>query len=66
VGEAERDAIVGLRRNKPTWGPKKLKGWLELKRPQVAWPAGLRRFVVEELKLKNANTRSGHGTSTTA
>jgi putative transposase len=39
VGEAERDAIVGLRRNKPTWGPKKLKGWLELQRPQVAWPA---------------------------
>jgi putative transposase len=39
VGKAERDAIVALRRKKPTWGPKKLKRWLELKRPQVAWPA---------------------------
>jgi transposase InsO family protein len=39
LAEGLGKAIVTLRRKKPTWGPKKLKGWLELKKPQVAWPA---------------------------
>jgi putative transposase len=39
LGEAERKAIVALRRAKPTWGPKKLQWRLELDHPQVAWPA---------------------------
>src|SRR4026209_1896345 len=30
VGQAERDAILALRREQPTWGPKKLKRRLEL------------------------------------
>ena len=34
-----REAVVALRRAKPTWGPKKLKRRLELDHPQVAWPA---------------------------
>ena len=34
-----RGAIVGLRRRQPTWGPKKVKRWLERKRPDVVWPA---------------------------
>jgi transposase InsO family protein len=39
VGKTERDALVALRRDQPTWGPKKLKRRLELDHPQVAWPA---------------------------
>jgi putative transposase len=34
-----REAIVGLRGKRPTWGPKKLKRHLELDHPDVAWPA---------------------------
>jgi transposase InsO family protein len=39
VGQAERDAILALRRDQPTWGPKKLKRRLELDHPQISWPA---------------------------
>ena len=39
VGQAERDAILALRREQPTWGPKKLKRRLELDHPQISWPA---------------------------
>ena len=39
LSEKVREAIVALRRKKPTWGPKKLKRRLELDHPQVAWPA---------------------------
>jgi len=39
VDKTEREAIVALRRKKPTWGPKKLKRRLELDHAQVAWPA---------------------------
>jgi len=39
LSEAVHDAIVGLRRDQPTWGPKKVKRWLELNRPNVMWPA---------------------------
>jgi putative transposase len=31
--------IVELRRERPTWGPRKLRAYLERKRPQSAWPA---------------------------
>jgi putative transposase len=34
-----REAVMALRRAKPTWGPKKLKRRLELDHPQVVWPA---------------------------
>jgi len=33
------DAIVALRREHPTWGPRKLKAWLERERPRTRWPA---------------------------
>jgi putative transposase len=39
LSKAVRGAIVGLRRRQPTWGPKKVKRWLERKRPDVVWPA---------------------------
>ena len=34
-----RDAIVGLRRARPTWGPKKLRAVLQQREPCQAWPA---------------------------
>jgi transposase InsO family protein len=33
------EAVVALRRAKPTWGPKKLKRRLELDHPRTGWPA---------------------------
>lgn len=33
------DAIIALRRQHPTWGPRKLKAWLERERPRKRWPA---------------------------
>ena len=33
------EQILGLRRQRPTWGPKKLRGYLERKCPQRKWPA---------------------------
>jgi len=33
------EAVVDLRRSHPTWGPKKIREWLERKRPRVSWPA---------------------------
>ncbi len=34
-----RAEIIELRKRHPTWGPKKLKAWLERRRPGVPWPA---------------------------
>jgi len=39
LSEEVREAIVGLRRHRPTWGPKKVKRRLELDHPDVVWPA---------------------------
>lgn len=33
------DQIVALRKERPSWGPKKLRAYLEGKHPDVAWPA---------------------------
>ena len=33
------EAIVDVRAEHPTWGPKKIRAWLERKRPSQAWPA---------------------------
>jgi transposase InsO family protein len=38
--DAEREAaIVGVRRDHPTWGPKKIRAYLQCGRPEVTWPA---------------------------
>jgi transposase InsO family protein len=36
---AVRDAVLGLRRRYPTWGPKKLRALLQEREPARAWPA---------------------------
>jgi putative transposase len=41
-----RNAIVDLRARHPSWGPKKLKGSLEVEFPDVPWPA---RSTIAEL-----------------
>jgi putative transposase len=33
------EQVLALRRQRPTWGPKKLRGYLERKCPQRNWPA---------------------------
>jgi transposase InsO family protein len=39
VDEARRAAILGVRHKHATWGPKKVKAWLEHHRPETMWPA---------------------------
>ena len=39
VGEAAEAAIVALRAKHPSWGPKKIKAWLERHHWQATWPA---------------------------
>jgi transposase InsO family protein len=39
MGEAVAEAILGLRRERPRWGPRKLRAYLAARRPQQRWPA---------------------------
>jgi transposase InsO family protein len=39
MSEPVRKAIVEARRRHPTWGPRKLRAWLERRQPHVSWPA---------------------------
>ncbi|MEM9463228.1 MAG: IS481 family transposase [Myxococcota bacterium] len=39
LDEAAAEAIVALRKEHPTWGPKKLLAYLSTKDPEVQWPA---------------------------
>jgi putative transposase len=33
------EAVIAVRAAHPSWGPKKIKAWLSMKRPQTVWPA---------------------------
>ena len=39
ISEALERAVVEARRTRPSWGPKKLKAWLEQREPATLWPA---------------------------
>jgi transposase InsO family protein len=39
ISEAQAEAIVGLRRAHPSWGPRKLRAKLAQRAPEQAWPA---------------------------
>jgi Transposase and inactivated derivatives len=39
MADAERDAVIALRRSHPHWGPKKLRAVLEARAPERVWPA---------------------------
>jgi transposase InsO family protein len=39
IDPAITDAVVALRKQRPTWGPRKLLSRLSLDRPEIVWPA---------------------------
>src|SRR5579864_9653532 len=39
ITQAQAEAIVGLRRQHPSWGPKKLRAKLLTRAPEQHWPA---------------------------
>ena len=39
ISEAQAEAIVGVRREHPSWGPKKLRAKLPERAPAQGWPA---------------------------
>jgi putative transposase len=39
IDPAITDAVVALRKRRPTWGPRKLLARLSIDRPQIEWPA---------------------------
>ena len=39
LSEGVAEAIVGLRRQRPRWGPRKLRAYLQARQPQRNWPA---------------------------
>ena len=39
IDPAITDAVVALRKQRPTWGPRKLLARLSLDRPEIVWPA---------------------------
>jgi putative transposase len=39
VAPSIEEAIVGLRKRYPFWGPRKLRAWLEKHHPETRWPA---------------------------
>ena len=39
ISQAQREAIVGIRRAHPSWGPKKLRAKLCARSPEESWPA---------------------------
>jgi len=51
--------IVALRRQRPTWGPKKLRAWLVRHEPDTSWPAASTIGVlVREHGLSHPRSRS--------
>jgi len=59
-------AILALRRDRPHWGPRKLRAILERERPEVAWPAAssigdlLRRQGLSDKRRRRHTLRSPH------
>jgi putative transposase len=39
VSEHALEIVMALRERYPTWGPKKLRAWLDRHEPQIKWPA---------------------------
>ena len=39
IAESVERRLIEARRQHPSWGPKKLRAWLESKEPQTSWPA---------------------------
>jgi putative transposase len=61
------EACLGVRRAHPTWGPLKVKTWLERERPQTVWPAASSigtLFDREGLTVKRRLRRRGPPSTT--
>jgi transposase InsO family protein len=39
VSQARIEAVLAIRHRHPSWGPRKVKAWLEANEPEVSWPA---------------------------
>jgi transposase InsO family protein len=50
VPESQIDELVGVRRDHPFWGPKKILVWLQEHRPEQTWPAA--STIGDKLKIR--------------
>jgi transposase InsO family protein len=50
VSEEQIDELVGVRRQYPFWGPKKILTWLQEHRPEQTWPAA--STIGDKLKIR--------------
>ncbi len=62
----QAEAILALRRDRPHWGPRKLRVILETQQPEVCWPAAstigdlLRRHGLSERRRRRATIAGPH------
>jgi transposase InsO family protein len=60
------DCVIDLRRRHPTWGPEKLKRWLERHVPERSWPArSTIGLILKRAELSGRRTRRRHATPST-
>src|ERR1700752_39303 len=64
LDRAITDAVVALRKQRPTWGPRKLLARLSIDRPEIVWPASstIGDFLHRE-GLSKPRSRRGAGAS---
>src|ERR1700761_4141910 len=62
VDRAITDAVIALRKQRPTWGPRKLLARLSIDRPEIVWPASstIGDFLHRE-GLSKPRARRGRG-----
>lgn len=61
-GEIEQ-WVSDLRRTHPSWGPRKLRQWLERKRPEQSWPAeSTIGLILKRCGLNGKRSRRRHAT----
>lgn len=66
TSEEIEEAVVELRQRYPSWGPDKLKRWLERHRPQLDWPArSTIGLILERANLSRRRRIRRHATPTT-
>ncbi len=66
TSEEVEEAVVELRQRYPSWGPDKLKRWLERHRPQLDWPArSTIGLILERANLSQRRRIRRHATPTT-
>lgn len=57
------DYVIELRQRRPSWGPEKLKRWLERHRPEYDWPArSTIGLILQRADLSRRRKRRRHAT----